>query len=46
MDFARGWFAAREATGVEAAAVALAHAASERRFWRRKPPAPESAPPA
>jgi triphosphatase len=45
-DFARGWFAAREAAGVAAAAVALARAAGERRFWRRKPTPAESAPPA
>lgn len=42
-EFSRGWFAAREAAGVEAAARALAEAAGERRFWRRKPP--EAAPP-
>lgn len=46
LDFARGWFAAREATGVEAAGRALARAADVRRFWRRKPPATEDAPPA
>jgi len=46
IEFARGWFAAREAAGVEAAAAALAGATEERRFWKRKPPAPEPAPPA
>ncbi|MBL0142509.1 MAG: CHAD domain-containing protein [Betaproteobacteria bacterium] len=46
VEFARGWFAAREAAGVEAAAQALADAAKERRFWRRKPPVPEAPPPA
>lgn len=46
VDFARGWFAAREAAGVDAAGIALANAAGERRFWRRKPPAPEAAQPA
>jgi inorganic triphosphatase YgiF len=43
-EFARGWFAAREAAGVETAALALEAAAGERRFWRRKPPAPEAPP--
>jgi inorganic triphosphatase YgiF len=48
LAFARGWFAARETAGVEAAARELALAAGERRFWRRKsaPQAqPEPAPP-
>lgn len=45
-EFARGWFAAREATGVEAAARALAAAAGERRFWRRKPATPKGPQPA
>jgi inorganic triphosphatase YgiF len=44
VEFARGWFAAREAAGVQAAAAALAAAAAEPRFWKRKPPAPEPAP--
>lgn len=44
LDFARGWFAAREAAGIEAAARALAAAGKERRFWRRKPPAPQAPP--
>lgn len=44
LEFARGWFAAREAGGVEAASRALATAAAKRRFWRRKPT--ESGPPA
>jgi len=42
VEFSRGWFAAREAAGIEAAAAALARAAGERRFWKRKPPAPET----
>lgn len=46
LAFARGWFAAREAAGIEAAARELARAATQKRFWRRKPPAPEVAPPA
>ncbi len=48
LEFARGWFAAREAAGVDAAGRLLARAAAERRFWRRKPPsaAPELPPPA
>jgi CHAD domain-containing protein len=46
VEFARGWFAAREASGVAAAAGALSDAAAERRFWKRKPPAPEPMPPA
>ena len=46
VEFARGWFAAREAAGVDAAAGALANVTGERRFWRRKAPDPESAPPA
>jgi inorganic triphosphatase YgiF len=46
VEFARGWFAAREAAGVEAAARELALAAGEPRFWRRKPPAPAEAAPA
>ncbi|MCW5590750.1 MAG: CYTH and CHAD domain-containing protein [Burkholderiales bacterium] len=47
LEFARGWFAAREAAGVEAAARAIAQASGERRFWRRKPAAaPEVPPPA
>ena len=46
VEFARGWFAAREAAGVEAAAQAIAAAAGERRFWRRKPSGPEAVPPA
>jgi CHAD domain-containing protein len=49
LGFARGWFAARETAGVEAAARELALAAGERRFWRRKgaPQAqPEPVPPA
>lgn len=41
LEFARGWFAAREAAGVEAAGTALAAAAEQKRFWRRKP-APEA----
>jgi triphosphatase len=45
-EFSRGWFAAREAAGVDAAARELASVARERRFWRRKPPAPEGLPPA
>ena len=45
-EFARGWFAAREATGVDAAARALASVAGKRRFWRRKPPDAERLPPA
>lgn len=45
-EFARGWFAAREATGIEAAARALDAVSEERRFWRRKVPAPGEAPPA
>jgi inorganic triphosphatase YgiF len=44
LEFARGWFAAREAAGVEAAGRALAGAADERRFWRRKPAPAEAAP--
>jgi CHAD domain-containing protein len=44
--FARGWFAAREAAGIEASARELAKAAAERRFWRRKPRVPGGAPPA
>ncbi len=44
-EFSRGWFAAREAAGVEAAARALAEAAGVRRFWRRKPPEAAPAPP-
>jgi inorganic triphosphatase YgiF len=43
VEFARGWFAAREMAGVEAAARELALAAGEPRFWRRKPPAPAEA---
>ncbi len=46
LAFARGWFAAREAAGIEDAARCLARAAGERRFWRRKPAAPAGAPPA
>jgi inorganic triphosphatase YgiF len=48
LEFARGWFAAREAAGVETAGVLLARAVAERRFWRRRPPppAPEAPPPA
>jgi inorganic triphosphatase YgiF len=46
LEFARGWFAAREAAGIESASRALAVAAGERRFWRRKPPAPGGPPPA
>jgi len=53
LEFTRGWFAAREAAGVEAASRALESAAAERRFWRRKPAeseepagAPDSPPPA
>ncbi len=52
LEFARGWFAAREAAGVEAAARALEYAAARRRFWRRKPSGsgvpdsgPDTAPP-
>jgi CHAD domain-containing protein len=44
LEFARGWFAAREAAGIEAASRALAAAAKERRFWRRKPAAPQAPP--
>jgi inorganic triphosphatase YgiF len=46
LAFARGWFAAREASGIETAAGALARAARERRFWRRKPRAGEPPAPA
>ncbi len=46
LAFARGWFAAREAAGIEAAGRELARAATQKRFWRRKPPAPEGPPPA
>jgi CHAD domain-containing protein len=46
LAFARGWFAAREAAGIESAARELARAARQKRFWRRKPPAEEGAPPA
>jgi inorganic triphosphatase YgiF len=38
VEFARGWFAARELGGVETAARLLEAAAAERRFWRRKKP--------
>lgn len=36
-QFARGWFAAREADGVRASAAALAAVVERPRFWRRKP---------
>lgn len=39
LEFARGWFAARESAGVQAAARDLARAVAARRFWRRKPKA-------
>ena len=45
-EFARGWFAARELAGIEAASRLLATAAGERRFWRRKRGAVELSPPA
>jgi inorganic triphosphatase YgiF len=45
VEFARGWFAAREAVGVEAAGRALRHAVAEPRFWRRKPKAAPQPPP-
>ncbi len=44
-QFARGWFAAREADGVRESAAALAAVTGRPRFWRRKPP-PTPAPPA
>lgn len=43
VDFAQGWFAAREAASIERSARSLARAAALRRFWRRKPD-PEAAP--
>jgi len=46
LEFARGWFAARETAGIESASRALAAAAEERRFWRRKRPSPGAPPPA
>lgn len=46
LEFARGWFAARESAGVQAASHALAEAAGLRRFWRRKPAPAEGPPPA
>lgn len=45
-EFARGWFAARELAGIEAASRLLAVAAGERRFWRRKREAIALSPPA
>jgi CHAD domain-containing protein len=45
-EFARGWFAARELAGIEAASRLLAAAAGERRFWRRKREAIALSPPA
>ena len=43
VDFARGWFAAREATSIERSADSLRRAAALRRFWKRKPAAPAPA---
>lgn len=45
-EFARGWFAARELAGVDAASRLLSAAAGERRFWRRKREAVALSPPA
>jgi inorganic triphosphatase YgiF len=41
VEFSRGWFAARELAGVDAAEHALHRAAGEPRFWHRKPKAPK-----
>jgi triphosphatase len=46
LEFSRGWFAARERAGVDAAGRALAAALEERRFWRGKAAQAPAAPPA
>jgi inorganic triphosphatase YgiF len=45
LEFARGWFAAREAAGVESAGRLLERAVGRHRFRHRKPPAPPPEPP-
>lgn len=45
-QFARGWFAAREADGTAFSARALRRAVRRPRFWRRKPADPAPAEPA
>ncbi len=44
-QFARGWFAAREADGIARSGRLLRDVARLRRFWKRKPPAPPAAAP-
>jgi CHAD domain-containing protein len=44
VEFARGWFAAREAGSIERSGRSLSRAAALRRFWKRKPPPVPAAP--